>query len=59
MVGVSALTEALAAARKELDEHKEKHGGHYLLGCEECWRRLSAWADLDEKADKEAKRARV
>ena len=45
---MSALTEALAAARKELDEHKEKHGGHYIIGCGICWDLLEEMVRLEE-----------
>ena len=35
-------------ARVLLDMHKqEKHGGHYLIGCPECWRLFSEWRDAN------------
>ena len=47
---MSALTEALAAARKELDEHKEeKHNGQYSIGCPDCWRLLLAWDEARQR----------
>ena len=53
MVGVSALTEALVAARRELDEHKEKHGGHYVIGCGICWDLLEALVSAEAEAERE------